>query len=68
MRSDIQHATPSLRIGFEVLKYLIDSGSSQGVSQIAQGTHLSKATTYRLLQAFQQLGYVEQQSKTRKYL
>lgn len=62
-----KYATPSLKIGFEVLKQLIDKGSSQGVSQIAKATGLSKATVFRLLGAFQQLGYVEQHTKTRRY-
>ncbi|GAT32354.1 IclR family transcriptional regulator [Terrimicrobium sacchariphilum] len=61
------NATPSLKLGFTVLKCLIEASSSLGVSQVATQTGLPKATAFRILRAFHQLGYVEQQPASRKY-
>lgn len=58
----------SLGVGISVLKQMVGAGHPQGLTQIAAALDLSKSSTHDLLHALHELGFVEQDTETKKYL
>jgi len=58
----------SVRKALDVLEFVAQSESSVGMSETARALGLAKSTTYRLLTALRDRGYVRQMTSTGRYL
>lgn len=58
----------SLGAGISVLRFMVNAGRPLGLTQIGTQLGMSKSSTHDMLHALRDLGFVEQDSETRKYL
>jgi DNA-binding IclR family transcriptional regulator len=57
----------TLSQGLEIVRLLVESGQSLGVSQIAQRRKMAKSSVHRLLRILNELGFVHQNPVTQCY-
>ncbi|MCX5805975.1 MAG: IclR family transcriptional regulator [Proteobacteria bacterium] len=62
------YSPPILKKSLEVLKFIVDSGTPLGVTEISNNLSVSKSTVYGILNALKDEKFVEKEIKTKKYL
>lgn len=58
---------PIIKKTFEVLRLIVDSNKSLGVTEIAKTLSLSKSTVFGILRALQDTGFIAKSKTTKKY-
>ncbi|MBL12476.1 MAG: hypothetical protein CMM51_02725 [Rhodospirillaceae bacterium] len=58
----------SVERAFKVLRYICESSTPSGLSQISRGVDLDKTTTWRLLATLEKENLVQQDSVSKKYI
>jgi IclR family KDG regulon transcriptional repressor len=65
---DPRYRLRTLQAACELIDFFSDSPLSElGVSEVAEGLHISKTAVYRLLQNLMEFGYIQKNANTRKY-
>jgi IclR family transcriptional regulator, KDG regulon repressor len=59
---------PILKKSLEVLKFIVDSGTPLGVTEISKNLSVSKSTIYGILNALKDEKFVAKDNKTKKYI
>jgi DNA-binding IclR family transcriptional regulator len=59
---------PILKKSLEVLKFIVDSGTPLGVTEISNNLSVSKSTIYGILNALKDEKFVAKDNKTKKYI
>jgi DNA-binding IclR family transcriptional regulator len=59
---------PILKKSLEVLKYIVNTGSPLGVTEISNNLSVSKSTIYGILNALKDEKFVAKDNKTKKYI
>jgi len=61
------YSAPIIKKAFEVLKLIVGSNRSLGVTEIAKTLSLSKSTVFGILKALQDTGFISKSKTTKKY-
>lgn len=61
------YSAPIIKKTFEVLRLIVGSNRSLGVTEIAKALSLSKSTVFGILKALQDTGFVTKSKTTKKY-
>ena len=61
------YSAPIIKKAFEVLKLIVGSNKSLGVTEIAKTLSLSKSTVFGILRALQDTGFIAKSKTTKKY-
>ncbi len=61
------YSAPVIKKTFEVLKLIVGSNRSLGVTEIAKTLSLSKSTVFGILKALQDTGFIAKSKTTKKY-
>ena len=61
------YSAPIIKKTFEVLRLIVDSNRSLGVTEIAKTLSLSKSTVFGILKALQDTGFIAKSKTTKKY-
>jgi DNA-binding IclR family transcriptional regulator len=61
------YSAPVIKKSFEVLRLIVDTNRSLGVTEIAKTLSLSKSTVFGILKALQDTGFIAKSKTTKKY-